>query len=556
MAEEASQAGLTLHEGDVLGGKYLISKILGVGGMGVVVAARHVQLDEAVAIKLLRSEFVENAEVVARFAREARAAVRIKSEHVARVMDVGVLETGAPYMVMEHLDGHDLSAWLHERGPLPLEQAVDFVLQACEAVASAHALGIVHRDLKPANLFCVRGMDRLWSIKVLDFGISKLTNPAGSNPELTMTRANAVFGSPLYMAPEQMLSSRSADTRTDLWALGVILYELLTGRVPFGGDTLPEVYARIMTQPPAPLRNRRPDAPAEVEAVLLKCLEKEPVHRYQDVAELALALMPWAPKRAHVLVERITRVLGAAGLSTVTFSLRPSTGPAGTSSAAKTQASWGQTASALGQKSRAGALLVLGVLGLMAGGGTALWLRTGAASGESSQAAGLAKGSVAANPSSPQSTASARVESFVSIDSLPLSDSVGRDPSKARGQVPGKPGVDIAPGKGLEAKAPVFAAAPLPSRQLPPAWPPASSAAPPVSAPPVVTQPLAGFISMNSIPVSRVLVDGKPMGFTPARWTGPVGAHSVTFIHAERGRQTVAVEVKPGGTSLATVRFP
>ena len=148
--------------------------------MGVVVAAHHLQLDERVALKFLLPEALGNAEAVARFAREARAAVKIESEHVARVIDVGSLENGAPYMVMEYLEGSDLAAWLRERGPLPVEQAVDFVLQACEAIAEAHALGIVHRDLKPANLFCVAAPDGLLSIKVLDFGISKVRPPAGA----------------------------------------------------------------------------------------------------------------------------------------------------------------------------------------------------------------------------------------------------------------------------------------------------------------------------------------------------------------------------------------
>src|SRR5580658_3035975 len=162
-----SAAGVV--EGDVLEGKYRIERVLGVGGMGVVVAAHHIQLDEKVALKFLLPSALGNPDAVARFAREARAVVKIKSEHVARVSDVGALQDGAPYMVMEYLEGGDLEAWLQERGPLPIEQTVEFVLQACEAIAEAHALGIVHRDLKPANLFCIRRADGLLSIKVLAF---------------------------------------------------------------------------------------------------------------------------------------------------------------------------------------------------------------------------------------------------------------------------------------------------------------------------------------------------------------------------------------------------
>src|SRR6185295_3411573 len=163
-----------VHEGQILAGKFRIERVLGQGGMGIVVAATHLQLDERVALKFLLPEALSNPEAVERFTREARAAVKIKSEHVARVSDVGMLETGAPYMVMEYLEGEDLGHWVSQRGALPTTQAVEFVLQAAEAIAEAHALGIVHRDIKPANLFCVRRADGLLSVKVLDFGISKL----------------------------------------------------------------------------------------------------------------------------------------------------------------------------------------------------------------------------------------------------------------------------------------------------------------------------------------------------------------------------------------------
>jgi serine/threonine-protein kinase len=244
-----------IAEGRVLAGKYRVERVLGQGGMGVVVAAHHIQLDERVAIKFLLPDAVANAEVVGRFVREARAAVRIKSEHVARVSDVGTLEGGEPYMVMEYLEGSDLAAWLLQRGALPVEQAVEFLLQASEAIAEAHALGIVHRDLKPANLFVVRRADGLWSVKVLDFGISKVTALDASGPDANFTRTSAVMGSPLYMPPEQMAASRNVDARADIWALGVILYELLSGHAPFAGETLPEVCMKIAIEPPPAIRS-------------------------------------------------------------------------------------------------------------------------------------------------------------------------------------------------------------------------------------------------------------------------------------------------------------
>jgi tRNA A-37 threonylcarbamoyl transferase component Bud32 len=315
--------------------------------MGVVVAAYHLQLQQKVALKFLLPEALSNAEAVERFAREARAAVKITSEHVARVVDVGTLETGAPYMVMEFLEGHDLAQWVRLRGSLPLEQAVDFVLQACEALAEAHVLGIVHRDLKPANLFIVRGADALHAVKVLDFGISKATGQAAAGQDVALTRTAAVMGSPLYMSPEQMAASRNVDARTDIWAMGVVLYELLTGTVPFNGITLPEVCVKIASHAPPPLRTIRPDVPPAVEAIILKCLEKDRARRYADVSELATALVAFGPQRARTSAERIQRVIRHAGQSDV---VAPTTGPGPVAGQERTQgpvtlsSSWGRTA--------------------------------------------------------------------------------------------------------------------------------------------------------------------------------------------------------------------
>jgi serine/threonine-protein kinase len=296
--------------------------------MGIVVAARHIQLDTKVAIKFLLPHMIENAEAVARFAREARAAVRITSEHVARVLDVGTLESGAPYMVMEFLEGSDLANWLETRGPLSVEQTTEFVLQACEAVAEAHTLGIIHRDLKPANLFCIRRADGVLSVKVLDFGISKVTGMGGgAASQMGMTQATTSMGSPYYMSPEQMASSRDVDPRADIWALGVVVYELLTRSVPFSGDTLPEVCFKIASASPPTPRNVRPEIPQPLEAVIFKCLEKDRAKRFRNVAELAVALAPFAPKRARTSVERITRTIEAAGLSSTMLAAPPSSDP-------------------------------------------------------------------------------------------------------------------------------------------------------------------------------------------------------------------------------------
>ena len=307
-----------VREGEVLAGKFRIERVLGQGAMGVVVAATHIQLDERVALKFLLPEALINTDAVARFAREARAAVKIKSEHVARVSDVGTLESGSPYMVMEYLHGQDLSERLFDRGALPIADAVDFVLQACEALAEAHALGIVHRDLKPANLFVTTRPDGTACIKVLDFGISKFTT-AGSASELGMTKTATVMGSPLYMSPEQLSSTRSVDARTDIWAIGVILYELISGQVPFEAETMPQLCGMVLGEAPPSLREQRPGLPEGLEAVVLRCLAKDRTQRYASIAELAEALAPFGPPSATRSAERIARVLGASSTGQFAF---------------------------------------------------------------------------------------------------------------------------------------------------------------------------------------------------------------------------------------------
>jgi serine/threonine-protein kinase len=318
---------MKFNAGDVLLGKYRIERVLGAGGMGVVVAAFHLQLEERVAIKFLLPDALVNPESLERFAREARAAVKIKSEHVARVFDVGTLDTGAPYMVMELLDGEDLSALVGRIGPLPVQDAIDYVLQATEALAEAHAIGIIHRDLKPSNLFLTRRADGSACVKVLDFGISKYSAP-GSSGNLDMTKTHAIMGSPLYMSPEQMASTRDVDARADIWATGVVLYELLSGQQPFQATTMPELCAQVLQKEPANILDLRADLPQELVQVLLRCLAKQRDQRFAHVGELARALAPFASRGAAKSAERIWNVLSVAGitsgsLTTMVVSERP-----------------------------------------------------------------------------------------------------------------------------------------------------------------------------------------------------------------------------------------
>ena len=294
-----------LEIGAVIAGKYRIDRMLGRGGMGIVFRAMHLQLEQHVAIKFLLPE-VKNARVVQRFMREAQATVRLRSEHVARVIDVGALDTGAPYIVLEYLAGADLKSFAWE--PLGIGGLIDLLLQACEALAEAHALGIVHRDIKPANLFITSSLGGVPFLKLLDFGVSKAW------PTSDLTASHTTLGTPPYMAPEQMRSSRGADQRSDIWSLGVVLYEQLQGAKPFVSDMLPALILQVVNDPPPRLTAVMP---AGLDAVIYRCLEKDPDRRFQSIAELAVALAPYAQSSAQVAITlQRTRTTGSRPLET------------------------------------------------------------------------------------------------------------------------------------------------------------------------------------------------------------------------------------------------
>ncbi|WP_437630430.1 serine/threonine-protein kinase [Sorangium sp. So ce854] len=298
----------TIAPGDVLLGKYRVESVLGRGAMGLVVAARHLALDERVAIKVLLPRYVRDPEILQRFLREGRAAVRIRSRHVVRVADVGTLESGAPYMVMDHLQGRDLAAVLAESGRLPVPEAVELVLQVCEALAEAHAQGIVHRDVKPSNLFVTRNADGSPCVKVLDFGISKMTHAE----DHALTRVGGVLGSPLYMSPEQLRSASDVDGRADVYSLGVVLFELLTGRTPFFAHELAQLVYLVTQGEPQRPRALRPDMPEPLEQVILAAIARDRDRRFANIADLALALVPFAPPHTRAAAERLFVALRGA----------------------------------------------------------------------------------------------------------------------------------------------------------------------------------------------------------------------------------------------------
>lgn len=308
-----------VHEDETFQRKYLIERELGVGGAGVVVCARHRELDERVAIKFLLPGKT-NTDAIARFRREARAANRVKDEHVVRIIDVSTTTTGVPYVVMEYLDGVDLERMLLQspERQLPVPDVIEFILQACEALAECHRSGIVHRDLKPSNLFCVQSAEGFPVIKLLDFGISKLNT---TTVDGVMTGEHMIMGSPRYMSPEQFASASEVDHRTDIWALGIILHELITGEVPFVDSTLLKIWDKVRSAPLRPLEELRRDAPSALSPVLAKCLAKQPENRYQNVAELAKALAPFAPERGRASIARVIRIVESErGAATVPVS--------------------------------------------------------------------------------------------------------------------------------------------------------------------------------------------------------------------------------------------
>lgn len=277
--------------------RYIIEEMIGVGGMGMVFRARHELLGETVAIKCLRADSGNGNEALSRFLREARASAQIKSQHVAKVHDVGTLPSGTPYMVMEYLEGQDLGELLTRHGAFSISDAIEYTLQACDALNAAHKLGVVHRDIKPANFFLTKNEHGEKIVKMLDFGISKTD---GEN----LTKSAVMLGTPFYMAPEQLYSAKAADIRSDIWSMGVVMYELIEGGRPFTGESVFELGGAILSNPPQPTKKAWPKG---LFAVVQKCLEKEPEKRFQSAADLLAALAPFDQNASTGRQARIRR---------------------------------------------------------------------------------------------------------------------------------------------------------------------------------------------------------------------------------------------------------
>lgn len=298
--------------GDVLAGKFRVERVVGRGGMGVVVEATNIQLDQRVALKLLATGGDDPA-VVERFSHEARAAARLRSEHVARVYDVGRDPLQGPFIVMEMLEGRTLAELVATTGRVQVHRAVEYVIDACEGLAEAHARGIVHQDVKPGNLFLVAGDDGRPSIKVLDFGIAIMRSKERAGAMLDSSSGpRAALGTPAYLAPEQLRGS-NIDHRADIWALGCVLYELLVGERPFRATRFTELITKILETPPHPVPSDL-DVPSPVLAAIERCLQKDPTKRFGSTGHLALTLLPFARRRAHSSAARAVAHVKTGGL--------------------------------------------------------------------------------------------------------------------------------------------------------------------------------------------------------------------------------------------------
>jgi eukaryotic-like serine/threonine-protein kinase len=314
-SELSDALGGTVAAGDVVAGKYRVDRLVGTGGMGVVVEAFHLNFEERVAIKFLLPQMGADGDAIERFEREARSAFKIKSEHVARVIDVGKIDR-VPFMVMEYLEGKDLGDLLVDRKPMPIDRAVGYVLQAVDAVAEAHSLNIVHRDLKPENLFLTTRADGSECIKVLDFGLSKIHAGEVKTPRArALTASSQAMGTPQYMSPEQWMSARDVGPPTDQWALAVIVYELITGHQPFHREHLAQLCTQVLRGEAEPFETYRDDVPDALQQVVWRALSKQPDDRYPNLAALAIDLVPFAPAM-KATVRRIKGIFQRLGVDT------------------------------------------------------------------------------------------------------------------------------------------------------------------------------------------------------------------------------------------------
>jgi serine/threonine-protein kinase len=453
-------SSLGIQVGDVIGEKYRIDAVLGAGGMGVVFAARHTTLNGQFALKFLSREGLANSQSIGRFYREAQAAAKLKSEHAVRVFDVGTHANGLPYIVMEYLEGGDLGRLLRNGGQLPITEAVDYIRQTCAAIADAHKAGIIHRDIKPSNLFCVPREDQSLMIKVLDFGISKVTDALPNDEGVTVT--GNFIGSPSYMSPEQMKAPNRVDARTDIWSLGVVLYECVTGKLPFPASTFPEICLRVAQDPPIAPRTYRPDLPVRLEAIILRCLEKDREKRFPSAQALSEALEEFGepkPVRASESSEHAASRVKALG----NFTPVPRSATR-TASFSLTQPSWVKTASAVVARRRplVLALAAAAVTVIIAVVGGVLWYQNGKLRTEVSAAVGSQVPTAASSPAPAASIALPPPTVLTAAVEPPAAPSAKANPPASPSMRPAPAPVSKRPVSEAPAAAPAPASKPKP----------------------------------------------------------------------------------------------
>ncbi|HVR21639.1 MAG TPA: serine/threonine-protein kinase [Polyangiaceae bacterium] len=502
---------LPVREGDLISGKYAVERVLGDGGMGVVFAARHLELGERVALKFLLPEAAKNPEACQRFVREARAAARIKGEHVARVLDVGTRDDGMPFIVMEYLEGADLGRVLEIRERLTVSETIHYVLQACEAVAQAHALGIVHRDLKPANLFLTANPDGSPLVKVLDFGISKSASVFARTLSPSITTVNTGMGTPQYMSPEQARDASKVDARSDVWALGAIVYELLAGKPAFDAVDVPALVMMIATEEPPTLESQRPDVPVALAAVVRRCLQKNRDARFVDIAELARAFEPFAPEEARPCVARIARILGhGASDAPPAVEIAPSV---------------------RGGRLGIHAVVFAASAAVLAFGAFAWSKRSSHVTSSAvehapAQGAPPSRAPLTSNAPAPAASAAAPVP----VAAAPTFVARAEPPARTRA---------FAPAKATTERVPPFRGA-APAREQ------RSTAIAP-------TEP--GMLTFESNVPAQVALDGRPLGATPKSVSVAPGSHTVVFIHPELGQKEHALTLAPGQDKMIRATF-
>lgn len=443
----------TARVGQIMGGKYRIERPLGEGGMGQVLLATHLDLHESCAVKVLHHRALRYPDAYERFVAEARVARRLKSQHAVKVYDFGRLESGEPYIVMELLEGIDLKGVLVERGALSVAEACLYVIQACEALGEAHTLGIIHRDIKPGNIFLTKGVHGRPCIKVLDFGIAKVTARAGQQPEREMT-GNAMIGTLAYMSPEQMRSSRSVDHRADIWSLGVVLFRLLTDKLPFEFEDDVELLAEVLHGTPLELSTAGPQFPAGLCAAVARCLEKDPARRYPSALELADALSPFAVHEPHpskarapqwehtveTATQRIPSVQASDGSTRSSSSAAGTAPPVPTVRAAlsvpdtQTGAPWSRTGRRPAERWSRAPWIAGGIM-LVLGASLAVWRFT---RGSGSPASVASEEAAAATSAAPD-TASSPPEGHGSAEPTDIDAPVGADVRPALVQPTGSP---------------------------------------------------------------------------------------------------------------------